>query len=100
MATIEITPDQDAVVAEIFIAAPPERVFQAITDPAQTSQWWGQKGVYRITERHADFRVGRQIFECRRGRGRYVVPSGRRIFGNRSARACWSRPGSPVGAAR
>jgi len=58
MATIEITPDQDAVVAEIFIAAPPERVFQAITDPAQTSQWWGQKGVYRITERHADFRLG------------------------------------------
>ena len=58
MATTEITPDQDTVVAEIFIAAPPERVFQAITDPAQTSQWWGQKGVYRITERHADFRVG------------------------------------------
>jgi len=58
MATIEITPDQDTVVAEIFIAAPPERVFQAITDPAQTSQWWGQNGMYRITERKADFRVG------------------------------------------
>src|SRR5512133_2377043 len=35
MATVGITPDQDAVTAEIFIAAPPERVFQAITDPAQ-----------------------------------------------------------------
>jgi uncharacterized protein YndB with AHSA1/START domain len=58
MATIAITPDQDAVVAEIFIAAPPERVFQAMTDPAQTSQWWGQKGMYRITERKADFRPG------------------------------------------
>jgi uncharacterized protein YndB with AHSA1/START domain len=58
MATSEITPDQNAVVAEIFIAAPPERVFQAMTDPAQLSQWWGQKGIYRITERKADFRVG------------------------------------------
>jgi len=58
MATNAITSDQDVVTAEIFIAAPPERVFQAMTDPAQTSQWWGQKGVYQITERKADFRVG------------------------------------------
>ena len=29
MATVGITPDQDAVTADIFIAAPPERVFQA-----------------------------------------------------------------------
>ena len=35
MATATITPDQDAVVAEIFIAAPPARVFQAISDPNQ-----------------------------------------------------------------
>ena len=35
MATATITPDQNAIVAEIFIAAPPGRVFQAISDPAQ-----------------------------------------------------------------
>jgi uncharacterized protein YndB with AHSA1/START domain len=58
MATATITPDQNAVVAEIFIAAPPARVFQAITDPSQTAQWWGQKGVYRITEVKADVRPG------------------------------------------
>ena len=58
MATIATTPDQDAVVVEIFIAAPPERVFQAITDPNQASQWWGQKNMYHITERTADFRPG------------------------------------------
>ena len=58
MATNAISSDQDVVTAEIFIAAPPERVFQAMTDPAETSQWWGQKGMYRITERKADFRVG------------------------------------------
>jgi uncharacterized protein YndB with AHSA1/START domain len=41
MATAALTPDHDAVVAEIFVAAPPARVFKAITDPAQTAQWWG-----------------------------------------------------------
>lgn len=35
MATVAITPDQDVVTGEIFIAAPPARVFQAITDPNQ-----------------------------------------------------------------
>jgi uncharacterized protein YndB with AHSA1/START domain len=40
MATVNITPDQDSVVAEITIAAPPQRVFQAIIDPRQVLQWW------------------------------------------------------------
>lgn len=40
MATAKITPDQDAVVCEIYIAAPPERVFQALIDPKQVMQWW------------------------------------------------------------
>jgi len=31
MATAVISPDHDTIVAEIFIAAPPARVFQAIT---------------------------------------------------------------------
>ncbi|HUD66450.1 MAG TPA: SRPBCC domain-containing protein [Candidatus Sulfotelmatobacter sp.] len=58
MATATITPDQETVLVEIFIAAPPERVFQAISDPEQLSQWWGQSGLYRITERSADLRKG------------------------------------------
>jgi len=58
MATATLTPDQSAVLAEVFIAAPPERVFQAITDPAQLSNWWGQSNLYRVTERAADLRVG------------------------------------------
>ena len=53
-----ITPDNDVVTAEIFIAAPRERVFQALTDPAQVSFWWGAKGLYRITEYKADVRPG------------------------------------------
>jgi uncharacterized protein YndB with AHSA1/START domain len=58
MVTTSITPDNDAVLAEVFIAAPPERVFQAITDPQQMPLWWGQKNVYRVTEFEADLRLG------------------------------------------
>jgi uncharacterized protein YndB with AHSA1/START domain len=58
MATATVTPDQETVLAEIFIAAPPERVFHAISDPEQLSRWWGENGLYRITERAADIRPG------------------------------------------
>jgi len=58
MATATITPDQNAVIAEIFIAAPPARVFEAITDPEQTARWWGQSDLYRITEWKGDVRPG------------------------------------------
>lgn len=40
MASAVITPDDDAVVSEIHIAAPPERVFQALIDPQQVMQRW------------------------------------------------------------
>jgi uncharacterized protein YndB with AHSA1/START domain len=58
MATVAITPDQDTIEAEIFVAAPPERVFQALTDPNQMPRWWGQRGMYRVTEWKNDLRPG------------------------------------------
>lgn len=58
MATAQLTPDNDAVVVEIFVAAPPARVFQAISDPAQTAQWGGQKGIYKLIKCEADLRPG------------------------------------------
>jgi uncharacterized protein YndB with AHSA1/START domain len=58
MATAVLTPDQDAVIAEIFIAAPPARVFQAISDPAQLPKWWGQDGLYHVTKSTMDVRPG------------------------------------------
>lgn len=58
MATATLTPDQNAVTAEIFIAAPPARVFQAISDPAQLPKWWGQSGLYRVTKSMMDVRPG------------------------------------------
>jgi uncharacterized protein YndB with AHSA1/START domain len=41
--TTRITPDQDAIVSEIDIAAPAERVFQALTDPRQLMRWWNSE---------------------------------------------------------
>jgi len=58
MATIAVLPDQSGLTAEIVIAAPPERVFEAITKPEQLMQWWGQKGMYRGKEWKADVRPG------------------------------------------
>jgi uncharacterized protein YndB with AHSA1/START domain len=40
MSTTVITPDQDAVVSEIEIAAPPGRVFQALTNAAELKRWF------------------------------------------------------------
>ena len=43
MANTTTTPDGDAVISEIEIAAPPERVFQALIDPQQVLSWWTSK---------------------------------------------------------
>jgi|SRR5579872_153783 uncharacterized protein YndB with AHSA1/START domain len=58
MATATLTPDQNTVLAEIFIAAPPARVFQAISDPNQLPKWWRQEGLYQVTKSTMDLRPG------------------------------------------
>lgn len=58
---MKITPDGDTLVSEIHIAAPPERVFQALTDPAQVPQWWGGQGAgqsFRCTKFERELRAG------------------------------------------
>jgi len=52
------TPSADEIVSEIRIAAPPERVFQALVEPSQVVQWWGHAGIYRCTKFESDLRVG------------------------------------------
>jgi uncharacterized protein YndB with AHSA1/START domain len=54
MGTAFITPDQDAIISEIEINAPPERVFQALIDPKQVMQWWTSPG---STDRIVFFRA-------------------------------------------
>lgn len=58
MATATLTPDNDTILAEVFIAAPPARVFEVIADPKQRIQWWGQRGLFRATDSKSDFHVG------------------------------------------
>jgi uncharacterized protein YndB with AHSA1/START domain len=50
--------DHDAVTCEIFIAAPRERVFEALTSPAQAAQWWGDQGRYYMHNFSMDVRPG------------------------------------------
>jgi uncharacterized protein YndB with AHSA1/START domain len=40
MPTTIVTPDQDAIISEIEIAAPPALVFQALTDAGQLKSWF------------------------------------------------------------
>ena len=55
---------QDAVTREIEIAAPPERVFQALTDQQQLFDWWGKEPAVVLTAFDMDARKG--------GKYRYV----------------------------
>ena len=58
MAQPQHAPNPDEILSEIHIAAPRERVFQALVDPAQVPQWWGQKGIYSCTKFETDLRAG------------------------------------------
>jgi uncharacterized protein YndB with AHSA1/START domain len=57
MAATYITPDKNAVVSEIFVAAPRERVFTALIDRAQALQW-GSSAEYELTEWQMELRPG------------------------------------------
>ena len=43
MTTTIVTPDQDAIVSEIHVAAPPPRVFKALSDAGELQRWFGSK---------------------------------------------------------
>jgi len=60
MAINAVAPEQDAIALEVQIAAPPEQIFQAITDPSQLLRWWGQQGIYHSTKWCTDLRPGGQ----------------------------------------
>lgn len=73
MATTRVTPEKDAIVSEIVIAAPPERVFQALIDREQALQWGSsEEGV--LTKWEMDPRVGGKwtfVARERSGSGKY-----------------------------
>jgi uncharacterized protein YndB with AHSA1/START domain/uncharacterized protein YciI len=46
------------ILAAVEIAAPPERVFRALTSPEEILRWWGSEDLYKTTQWTADFRIG------------------------------------------
>ena len=48
----------DAIHAEVEIAAPPEKVFRALTDPEQLRLWWGSQAQYKTADWEMDLRPG------------------------------------------
>jgi uncharacterized protein YndB with AHSA1/START domain len=79
MATTSITPNQDAVVSEIQIAAPPERVFEALTDAGQLKQWFNNPSC-PVKAWQMDARLG--------GRYGYATEKGTLVVNNRSEFEC------------
>ena len=57
MAKTIITPDRDAVVSEIEIAAPPERVFRALVN-RDAALAWGNSEAFQITAWEMEARPG------------------------------------------
>jgi uncharacterized protein YndB with AHSA1/START domain len=79
MTTAIIAPDQDVVVSEIQIAAPPERVFQALTDAPQLRRWFTNPSC-PIHLWEMDARPG--------GRYRYTTEKGTVVVNNVSEFEC------------
>ena len=57
MAKAIITPDQDAVISEVEIAAPIDRVFQALIRREQALQW-GKSDAFEVTRWEMEARPG------------------------------------------
>lgn len=49
---------EGTIIATVEIAAPRERVFQALTSPDEVLRWWGSPETYRTTSWVADLRAG------------------------------------------
>ena len=65
MTAATITPNQDAVITEIQIAAPPDRVFQALIDPQQVMQWWSSEACQIESFSMEPKRGGRWIYDTK-----------------------------------
>lgn len=52
------TNTNDAIVKEIVIKAPAERIFEALVDPRQRVKWWGAEGRFQATHMESDLRPG------------------------------------------
>jgi uncharacterized protein YndB with AHSA1/START domain len=67
---------EDQVTVEMEIAAPPERVFDALVDQKQLAEWWGKEPSVELTEFRMDGRKGgRWGFKAKPVKGHYEGPA-------------------------
>ncbi len=50
--------ERGVILARVEIAAPPERVFRALTSADEITRWWGSCETYKTEKWASDFRVG------------------------------------------
>ena len=88
-----------AIVEEIDIAAPAERIFDALTTPEQLRRWWGREQMY-TTEWDVDLRVGGG-YRCRAtgADGSVMIVEGRFLEVDRPLRLgyTWNASWDPTG---
>lgn len=48
----------NAIVQEITIKAPADRIFEALTNPDERMKWWGSEGRFQVTQFDSDLRPG------------------------------------------
>jgi uncharacterized protein YndB with AHSA1/START domain len=55
---VDVRIEGDEIVGEVEIAAPPERVFRALTVPERLRAWWGSRDTYWMEDWRSELRVG------------------------------------------
>lgn len=81
----KVSQDADAVTCEIEIAAPPERVFQALTEQKQLFEWWGKEPSVELTTFEMQGRAGgKWRFQCKPAPGAQHGEVGEQLQRNRA----------------
>jgi len=92
MTSATATPNQDALVSEIHIAAPPEHVFQALIDEKKVMQWWTSDECHIKSFSLEPRKGGRWIYDSKSGNHNVKGK-----FWSTLRRACSATPGSQIG---
>ncbi len=56
--SLSVDPVNGVLRGTVEIAATPERVFEALTQPHELASWWGSEATYRTSDWHVDARPG------------------------------------------
>jgi uncharacterized protein YndB with AHSA1/START domain len=66
----------DTIMQEITIQGTAERIFEALTDPAQRMRWWGSEDRFQISRMESDLRPGGRWMMSGMGMGHPFQVSG------------------------